>query len=130
MWEVETIPDGDKLFYRIHKNYIREGIVKPKAFQERGESDSRGMSTDWEKYSEPQASLAQAKIPEDNGIVSFTAGNLRKISLDIMHAPLENNRAHTNVRGVDDVEKNLKVRSLFKWEILPPVELEKNDYNF
>ncbi len=68
MWEIEFIPDEDHLFYRLHKSFILEGEVLPGAFQERGEGEQRGMSTDWEKYSTADDALQRSKIPNENGI--------------------------------------------------------------
>ena len=81
MWLIERIPDEDRLFYRIHKSYIVEGEVVPGAFQERGEDDTRGMSTDWEKYSTAESAWLRSKIPTDNGIVEFIVGEIRAIRL-------------------------------------------------
>jgi len=37
MWQIEQIPDADRLFYRIHKSFVVDGEIIPGAFQERGE---------------------------------------------------------------------------------------------
>ncbi len=49
MWKVEIIHDKDKLFYRVHKSFLRAGKLLLGVFREIGD----GMSTDWEKYSTP-----------------------------------------------------------------------------
>lgn len=86
MWPIEPIPDEDSLFYRIHKNFYPNKELKPRVFAPRGE----GMSTDWEEYSTPEESRNRAKIPEDNGIVSFITRDLRNLPLDVIHAPIGN----------------------------------------
>ena len=49
-WPVEDIPDGDKLFMRVHRNWCPGGDLSPGVFRDHG----GGMSTDWERYSTPQ----------------------------------------------------------------------------
>lgn len=125
-WPVENIPDKAKLFYRIHKQNYKDGKVVPGTFKEIGTTEEeKGMSTDWEKYSTPEQSRLRAKKPEQNGIVSFVTGHLRKIVLDVIHypLPLEKNRAHTNVRGIDS-EKQLKMRDIYAWEIEIPNQIK------
>jgi hypothetical protein len=119
-WDIEEIPDVDKLFYRVHQQNYRDGKVVTSTFKEFGTSDdNKGMSTDWMKYSTPSESKARAKKPEVNGIISFIAGELRTILLKVIHYPIDSNRAHTNVKGIDQ-EKQLKLRSMYTIEIHIP----------
>lgn len=121
MWPIETIPDEDKLFYRIHKNYIQDGQLIPGSFREKGE----GMSTDWDKYSTPIDAKNRAKVPADNGIVSFISGDIRRIGLEVKHDPIcspdENiyNRAHANIIGLSKNKEKLRLdlMELYHWEI-------------
>jgi len=110
MFEIEEIPDGDKLFYRVQKNWIRDGHILPGAIRERGEGENRSMSTDWEKYSTARESQDRARTPKDNTIVSFNVGFLREETLVVTHAPigeieidngsiLPSNQAHTDVKS-------------------------------
>lgn len=121
MWAAENIPDADMLFYRLHVTVdFRDGIIKPRAFQERGEGDERGMSTDWEKYSTPKKSRDRVrehgKDPANYRIGKFIAGILRnELLLSVNHQPVAENRAHTNVIGIDgerETELRLKLRDL------------------
>jgi hypothetical protein len=113
MWPVEVIPDDDSLYYRIHEVNVRNGEILPVAFREIG----AGMSTDWNKYSTPKESLARAKNPNKNGIVSFVVLNLRNdLNLSVEHTPTDKNRSHTNVIGIDD-ESRLKMLNICEWEI-------------
>ncbi len=133
-WTVEDIPDPDKLFFRIHQTFIHSGEVKPKVFVERGTDSAKGMSTNWDKYSTAQNLKDGARVPEDNGIASFITGEIRNIGLKVNHAPLEDNQSHTNISGLPGNPKDTKFRlqmmDMFKWEILPSVEVERNDTNF
>jgi hypothetical protein len=86
------------------------------------------MSTDWSKYSTPLESRSRAKKPEQNGIVRLNVGNLKQLKLTIVHAPSKDNRAHSLVKGVEDVEIRLKLLDKLldttddhiQWEILAP----------
>tara|TARA_R110002049_G_scaffold176324_2_gene343531 strand:+ start:748 stop:1158 length:411 start_codon:yes stop_codon:yes gene_type:complete len=110
MFEIEEIPDRDKLYYRVQKNWIRDGRILPGAIRERGEGENRSMSTDWEKYSTAKESQDRARTPKDNTIVSFIVGFLREETLLVTHAPTEEieldngstlpaNQAHTDVKS-------------------------------
>lgn len=124
MWLIEEIPNEDALYYRIHQSYLVRGELKPGAFREIED----GMSTDWSKYSTPLESRSRAKKPEQNGIVRLNVGSLRQLKLTIVHAPSKDNRAHSLVKGVDDVEIRLKLLDKLldttddhiQWEILAP----------
>jgi hypothetical protein len=122
MWLVEQIPNEDRLFYRIHKSYVVDGEVVPGAFQERGEGAERGMSTDWEKYSTAEETRQHSKIPADNGIAAFLAGAVRAIDLEVSHAPLPDNRAHSHVKGIPHegqlkTQARLKLKRIFQWQV-------------
>lgn len=122
MRPIEQIPGEDRFFYRIHKSYIVDGEVVPGAFQERGEGTERGMSTDWEKYSTAEEARQRSKIPADNGIAAFLAGAVRAIDLEVSHAPLPDNRAHSHIKGIPHEEQlktqaRLKLKRIFEWQI-------------
>ena len=121
MWQTENIPDDGALFYRLHATVdFRDGIVKPRAFQERGEGDARGMSTDWDKYSTPKKSRDRVrefgKDPANYRIGKFMVGVLRnELLLSVTHQPFDENRAHTSVTGIDgerETELRLKLRDV------------------
>jgi hypothetical protein len=124
----EDIPNNSKLYYRVHITNIIDGAVVPGSFKELGS----GMSTDWEKYSTPEQSLKRARVPIENSIVHFVVGELRSIPLEVEHTPDDelNNQAHTDVKGISGVNKQkvrLNLLGLFKWEILPPVPVKRNE---
>ncbi len=117
---IENIPDDDLLYYRVHKTFIVEGVLVPGAFKELGEGADRGMSTDWSKYSTPIESQNRARSPKDNGIISGNVGNIKSIGLSVVHAPIELNIAHTNIKGIDanTTEYRRKLLKVFsQWEI-------------
>jgi hypothetical protein len=103
LWEVEDIPDGDRLFLRVHANDVRAsgGKLHPGVFREQRGS----MSVDWEKYSTAEESRNRARHPERVGILALIAGYVRSIEgLTVLHEPDEErrNRAHSGVHGIFD----------------------------
>lgn len=120
---VEEIPNEDSLFYRLHKNYLREGEIIPGAFQAKG---GEGMSTDWSRYTNAEQSLNRSVSPENNGIISLNVREVRNIEdLMVKHCPIEENQAHSEVYGIPE-KGPFKTRiraSLLKianWEIMYP----------
>lgn len=84
------------------------------------------MSVDWEKYSTAEDCRLRARVPEDNGVVSLVAGEVRAVGeLDVLHRPEERNRSHSEIRGIPakNPEKTKVRLRLFKqalrrgWEI-------------
>ena len=128
-YRIEEIPDSDRLFYRVHINDFKDGEVVPGAFRERGTGEQKSMSTDWERYSNPQESLFRAAKPERNAIVSFVSGNLRAIGLQVYHSPIYapeakmiDNQSHADVKplGESKAKKTRMRRKLldqYSWEI-------------
>jgi len=124
MWEIEEIPDADLVLYRIHQTNFVDGEIVPGAFRETGNEITKGMSTNWSKYSTPKATRKGG--PQNfnmYAVISFVSGVLRsECELEVIHSPSKNNRAHSLVKGID-VEKpkkeeiRLKLLDLFKWEI-------------
>lgn len=116
MWPIEEIPDEDRLFMRVHFENIVDGEPGPGAFRDHG----GGMSTDWEKYSTPEESQGRAQRPELYGVISLVTGEVRSIpSLTVVHEPLDDNRAHTEVFGEKrrDPEVRVKLTRMSQWEI-------------
>lgn len=119
MFPIETIPDSDKVYYRVHKSYLPKGKLIPGVFKEVVD----GMSTDWEKYSTAEQTQNRATKPMDNGVVSFITGDLRqKVDLTVTHSPTQN-RAHTLVCGKlekiqESTEIRLKLLGICQWEIV------------
>src|SRR3990172_5398170 len=99
-WPIEEIPDKDRLYRGVHRQYIGDSI-EPGAFR-----DDR-MSVDWARYSTPQEARARRKRPEDNAVVQLVAGQVRSLpSQHVEHTPIAENRSHSEVIG----EKTPRVR--------------------
>lgn len=114
MWEVENIPDGDFLFFRVHKSYVPDGELIPGVFQDRG----GGMSTDWDKYSTASESRNRAKVPNDNGIIKLNVAGIRSLEkLTVVHEPENKNRSHSEVFGEKTTEVRLKLKRLAEWAV-------------
>jgi len=126
---IEDIPDSALLYFRVHKMYIDdEGEVNVGVFREQEDGDQKSMSTDWEKYSTPEQTKQRAPKPNLNGVVHFIAGNLRNLTLSVIHSPInpnppiKANQAHTDVKGNNkpiekDEEIRLKLHDEFEWDI-------------
>lgn len=121
-WPVESIPDGDVVYCRVHRAYVSDGEVKPAAFKFRdGE-----ISTDWERYSTPAETQSRARRPAENAVVSLIAGLVRGIPLTVVHSPVQacdsepGNRAHTSVLGDGSPESRVKLHDLLSWELRLP----------
>lgn len=96
----EPIPNQDRIFFRVHDRFIEAGQIQPSCFRQQASADgsARSMSTDWEKYSSPAACRQRARNPVENSIVSFIKGEITQINgVSVAHAPVANNRAHTDV---------------------------------
>lgn len=123
-WPIESIPDADLLFMRIHRNNIVEGKPVVGVFINRGEGAQEGMSTDWSKYSTAEQTRLRAQNPAwKGGVIQMVVGDVRKLPRQtVEHSPLPDNRSHTNVKGPkkESVEST-QIRYLFmriwKWAI-------------
>lgn len=121
-WPKEHIPDTDRLYFRVHLQYVKQdGTVGPSAFENRGAA----MSVDWSKYSTPIETRNRARRPESNGVVALQVGLVRTIPQDVEHSPVATNRAHTDVVGEKSAETRTKLRRIAVWEIQahPPTPL-------
>jgi len=114
-WEKETIPDNDLLYYRIHKNWMIDGELRPGVFRNR----EGGMSTDWSEYSTPEETLQRATSKvEDNVVIQMEVGKVRKIPNQIIeHTPQDDNRAHTEIFGEKDEEARVQFIRISQWII-------------
>jgi hypothetical protein len=101
-WPVEEIEDGEVLYRRVHRNwFFPNGTLNPGAFRD------YEMSTDWQRYSSAEEARQRARKPNETAIVSLVVGEVRRIDGQrVQHAPVSDNRAHTNVIG----DKSTKVR--------------------
>ena len=137
-YTVEEIPDEDSFYYRIHKTKIDFDEPDPKkkikllAFDPQSKIKneiSTEMSTDWSRYSSTIDSQNRARIPNDNGIVSFLVSLVKDTpySLSVRHDPVHEipkNLSHSLVFDVparkNDIGIRLKLRDICNWEI--PIE--------
>jgi hypothetical protein len=125
-WPVEEIPDGDRLYMRIHKMFMIEGELQPSAFRDHG----AGMSMHWSKYcASPAIARAFAKWPIDNGVISLPVAPIREIPLMVVHTPdnVLPDRSHTEVRGEKTAEVRLRLLDIAVWEIRPAEQLPSRE---
>ena len=131
-YPIEEIPNQDLLYYRIHKTKIDfdelddNKKIKLLAFDPQPKGSTE-MSTDWHKYSSALDAQNRARVPNDNGIVSFEVGTVRSspFPLHVRHDPTLTehfkNRAHAVILSIpprnNDIGIRLKLRDICKWEI-------------
>lgn len=110
-WAKEVVPDGDRLFVRVHEAWRKNSDIKPGAFRNHG----MGMSTDWEKYSTAHQTRRRARAPEKNAVVLMLVGSVRQVpGQRVEHTPdiERRNRAHTDVFGEKDEEARVRLRRI------------------
>lgn len=106
------IPSQDELYMRIPKKkyweLIRsmgvevEDYIPPKIFQ----PVENGLSVEWERYCIALWTQARNDHPENYGVLSMTAGDVREIPLDIDYSPNDDNMSHTDIlMPLEGVEK-------------------------
>ena len=123
-WSIDDIPDEDLLFMRVHKNEIQGDKPVPGVFRNRGERDQEGMSTDWSHHSTAeQTKLRATNQAWKGGVIEMVVGDVRKIPRQtVVHAPLPDNRAHTNVKGpksgsVEGTQVRYLFMRIWQWAI-------------
>lgn len=119
-WQPEPIPDDERLFMRVHKQYLKPNRVSIHCFRNHVDEQSGrpGMSTDWSKYATAEECRARARRPSDNGVIELRVGQVRQIpGQTVEHTPIQgrsgfpDNRAHTDVFGPK--EDDPEVQTLF-----------------
>lgn len=116
MWEVEPIPDGDKLFIRVHKQNLlvnNQGKVVMSPGALRKKFVDPGLSVDWSRYATPEETRARTGKAELYGVKEAVVGDVRAIaSTHVEHAPIQaesgelGNRAHSQVSVSFDTSLN------------------------
>lgn len=118
-WEVEQIPDLDRLFLRVHKNWLWEnGDLNPGFF--RNTPPDQGLSCDWEKYTTPTETRNRAKDPPSNGVLAAIASAIRAVPRQrVEHDPdpQRKNRAHSQIFGEKSPEVRIKLLRSCTWLI-------------
>lgn len=143
-WPKENISIESRLFCRVHYQKVNKvnGAPAPSAFYNTPKTGP-DLSSDWDKYSNPQQSRALIgfeyklgttvfKNPEDFFITEFLVENIYKLELNqiVEHSPKQiipdeignpNNRAHSSIIGdKNDEELRLKFVGISEWRIAPP----------
>lgn len=117
-WPIEIIPDADYLFLRVHQNVI-DDQGRPTAGAFRNTPKDSGMSVDWGKYRTSIETRSNGKQEtEKYAVIRFTAGDVRTIKdQTVVHEPLADNRAHTEVFGTKDTEVRERFMAIYEVEI-------------
>ena len=122
-WPVEEIPDGDMLYYRIHKRVLAEAssnysvsvtkdYLPPAVFIYQGGD----LSVGWEKHTTANKLLKRARSPSETGVVEFAAGPVREDGHTVVHSPSQCNRAHSSIRG-NQPDVRVTLSRIARWKI-------------
>ncbi len=81
---IEEIPDPARLFRRVHRHFFEAatGHISSAAF------DGEEMSVNWEKYATAEETAAQDRTGNSAAVVAVLAGDCRRLSQTVRHAPL------------------------------------------
>lgn len=124
-WPVEEIPGTARLFVRVHQDNWRDGRPKEGAFRFRGATPTAdgSLSSNWDKYSDPEDTRVRSKEPHRNGVISLNVGFLTdELRLRVQHSPdhcltrdpttpwVRPNRAHTDVWSLESPEIRVLLR--------------------
>jgi hypothetical protein len=116
---VETKDASLRKFFSKRQPLI--AAVKHGRFQRSSGSASmkEGMSTDWSRHSTPETTKLRAANPAwKGGVIGMVVGDVRKVpSQTVVHAPLPDNRAHTNVKGQKPTQARYLFMRIWRWAI-------------
>lgn len=92
---LEVIADADDLHRRLAPGWVTGGVVNSAAFKRNGVPDDE-VSVDLARLTTPEKTLQDRP---DFGIGNIVAGAVRRCGFDAVHDPLEENPAHSLIRG-------------------------------
>lgn len=116
-WLVEAIPDDAVYHMRVHRQYLHpDGSVRGGCFRNRPD-DTGGMTTDWNRYATPHETRERARTPADNAVIALDVGRVHTIPDQVVihspvagHSDVDDNRAHTDVRGSKEHDPEVRRR--------------------
>lgn len=125
---VESIPDEDHLYMAVKRAHVDPITLKPTsaAYRNHGTGLSKGMSTDWDRYASPVDTQNRLGNPEMHGVVVMSVEKIRGIAIySVIHDPVCQNQAHTNVTGPKskDEKTEKESRELINQSRLALIEL-------
>ena len=92
---------------RAYKDRMKNGVPSPSAFKPQGNGN---LSVDWDKYSTPEQTRDRARQPMDNAVLRMIVANIRQLDVSVIHVPVLENRAHSEVEFPEDhTEVRLKL---------------------
>jgi hypothetical protein len=122
----EKIPQKSNLYRHIPKfHFNQKGKIRPITFSERKKEEGRGISSNWDRYSNPQQTLEAAPLEIEGveirgGVVSLLVKSILDISgQDVKHTPNNPNKAHASILGRKDEEVRLKLKQISKLILNP-----------
>ncbi len=130
-WQPESIPNEAELFRRVHHVHAPNGTLEPSAFIPK----KGGLSTNWGKYATADETLFTGladtrQPPFVYGIVSLVVGDVRSLrgvdyNLDVLHTPVPENRAHSDVKGLtaDNLTVEARVKLSRRAKVVIPIPI-------
>ena len=108
---------------RVHRQFMAgPARVMPIAFRNHP-PEGGAMSTDWDRYSTPVECRGRARVPAENAVIRMKVGQVRQIpDQTVVHSPLPENRAHTDVLGDKKADPEVRVRFLQIMEVVIPLQ--------
>ncbi len=93
--DIIEIADEDEMYRRFWNYHLKDnGKISSAAFQ--NSSDTDEMSSDLAKLT----TLHKTALNDPNfGVASFYAGSARELDQRVLHDPVENNPAHSTIKG-------------------------------
>lgn len=113
----EEILQEDFVVRRISVHHIIGGRVSSMAFQE--SSDGSGMSLDIEKLIEAAGLNSRDFVTNESwpAAVSFSAGQLRALGLQVGYDPLPENAFHGAAWGISSKAMQRRVKGAAQWYV-------------
>jgi len=95
MMDIIEIADDDEMYRRFSENFLKDnGKISSAAFQNTSDTDE--MSSDLAILTTPH----ETALNNPNfGVASFYAGGARELDQKVFHNPVEDNPAHSTIKG-------------------------------
>jgi hypothetical protein len=94
----QIIAPDDRLYRRLARDVVKDGIVNRGAYYFRGQPDP-SISVDLGRLTTPEETRQRARNPAVAGVGELLASVPLALGFNIRHAPVEGNPAHCLIEG-------------------------------
>lgn len=114
-WQPESIPDDDILYRCVHHR-CRNPTTGKLTTAALSDKDGTGISTDWQRYSDPETARMHPRGGASNydvyelGVSEVRYTATQPGALRVEHTPIPINQAHASIFGFYEMESRLKLR--------------------